>query len=185
MLRAPSSVAAATENGGKPIHSSRVQFVKETPVYDLRQKVEAELLSNILPFWLKYSIDKEYGGFRGQIANDLTVDPHAAKGLILNARILWTFSKAYSVYRDPVYLSTARRAYDYLLRFFWDPEFGGVYWMLDCEGRPLDTKKRIYGQAFTVYALAEFAHASGDGEALEKAMQVVERIEAAGHDAAH
>jgi hypothetical protein len=43
-------------------------------------------------------------------------------------------------------------------------EFGGVYWMLDFEGQPIDTKKRIYGQAFTVYALAEYFHASGDAE---------------------
>jgi mannobiose 2-epimerase len=154
-------------------------------VYDLRKKVESELLSDILPFWLKYTIDEEYGGFRGQISNELTIDPHAGKGLILNARILWTFSKAYSVYRDPVYLATARRAYEYLDRFFWDSEFGGVYWMLDYEGHPTDTKKRIYGQAFTVYALAEYAHVSGDAEALAKALRMVEQIESVGHDAEH
>jgi mannobiose 2-epimerase len=152
---------------------------------ELRQRVEAELTNNILPFWLKYAIDEEYGGFRGQISNDLTIDPHAAKGLILNARILWTFSKAFSVYRDPVYLATARRAYEYISQYFWDNEFGGVYWMVDFEGRPLDTKKRIYGQAFTIYALAEYAHSSGNQEATGKALQLVERIESAGHDEVH
>jgi len=153
-------------------------------VQDLRQKVETELLSNILPFWLKYTIDNEYGGFRGQIANDLTIDPHAAKGLILNARILWTFARAFSVYREPVYLATAQRAYEYLTRCFLDREFGGVYWMVDFEGHPIDTKKRIYGQAFTVYALAEYFHASGDAEALDNAMRLVRFIESPGHDSA-
>jgi mannobiose 2-epimerase len=152
---------------------------------ELRQRVESELRSNILPFWLKHAIDEEYGGFRGQIANDLTIDSRAAKGLILNARILWTFSKAYSTYRDPVYLETARRAYGYLVRFFQDAELGGFYWMVDFEGRPLDTKKRIYGQAFTVYALAEYYHATGDAEILARALRLVEKIEAVGHDAAH
>ncbi len=152
---------------------------------DLRKRVEMELLSNILPFWLKTTIDDEYGGFRGQITNDLTIDPHAAKGLILNARILWTFSKAFSVYRDPVYLVTARRAYDYFTRYFWDAEFGGVFWMLDYLGQPHDTKKRIYGQAFTVYALAEYFHASGDREALDKALSMVRSIESASHDDAY
>jgi mannobiose 2-epimerase len=152
---------------------------------DLRKKVEAELLSDILPFWLKYSIDDEFGGFRGQISNDLTIDPHAAKGLILNARILWTFSKAFSVYHDPLYLAAARRAYEYLTRYFWDAEFGGVYWMLDYLGKPHDTKKRIYGQAFTVYSLAEYFHASGDADALEKALRMVRSIESSSHDAEH
>jgi mannobiose 2-epimerase len=154
-------------------------------VSELRQRVEAELLSDILPFWLKYAIDEEYGGFRGQIANDLTINPHAAKGIILNARILWTFSKAFSAYGDPVYLNAARRAYEYLVRFFWDNEFGGVYWMVDYQGNPFDTKKRIYGQAFTVYALAEYYHATGDAEILARALRLVEVIEASGHDPAN
>ena len=45
---------------------------------ELRQKVESEVRS-ILSFWLKYAIDEEYGGFRGQITNDLAIDPRAAK----------------------------------------------------------------------------------------------------------
>ena len=151
----------------------------------LRQRVEAELRSNILPFWLKYSIDEQFGGFRGQIANDLTIDPMAHKGLILNARILWTFSKAFIVYGEPICLQTARRAYDYIARYFWDAEFGGVYWMVDHLGDAVDTKKRIYGQAFTVYALAEYCLATKDREPLGKAIQLYEAIERASHDAQH
>lgn len=149
---------------------------------DLRHKAEAELLANILPFWIRHAIDDEHGGFRGQVANDLTVCPNAPKGLILNARILWTFSRAYSYYRDPAYLAASLRAYNYLTSYFWDGECGGLYWMVDFEGHPVDAKKRIYGQAFTVYALAEFAQASGDAGAIARAMQLVERIESTGHD---
>jgi hypothetical protein len=70
-------------------------------VSELREKVEAELLSGILPFWLNRTIDEEHGGFRGQIANDLTVDPHAAKGLILNAASCGHFQKPSAVYKIP------------------------------------------------------------------------------------
>jgi mannobiose 2-epimerase len=152
---------------------------------NLRQRVETELRTNILPFWLEHAIDEQYGGFRGQIANDLTINPFAHKGLILNARILWTFSKAFSVYGEEVYQQTARRAYDYLTEHFWDTEFDGFFWLLDYLGRPVDSKKRIYGQAFTVYSLAEYYRASGDQEALRRATRLYEAIESASHDALH
>jgi mannobiose 2-epimerase len=152
---------------------------------NLRQRVETELRTNILPFWLKHAIDEQYGGFRGQIANDLTMDPVAHKGLILNARILWAFSKAFSVYAEEVYRQTARRAYDYLTEHFWDTEFDGFFWLLDYLGRPVESKKRIYGQAFTVYALAEYHRANGDQEALRRAIRLYEVIESASHDAHH
>jgi hypothetical protein len=102
----------------------------------LREQVETELRTNILPFWLEHAIDEQYGGFRGQIANDLTLHPFAPKGLILNVRILWTFSKAFSVYGEEVYRQTARRAYDYITQHFWDTEFNGVYWLVDYLARP-------------------------------------------------
>jgi len=152
-------------------------------VNGLRKRVERELLEDILPFWLKYAVDDEYGGFRGQIANDLTVAPRAHKGLILNARILWTFARAYKVYRDEVYARTAHRAYDYLRRNFWDEECGGVYWMADYLGKPVDTKKRIYGQAFMVYALAEYASATRKTEPLEDVIALYRLMEESGHDA--
>jgi mannobiose 2-epimerase len=57
--------------------------------------------------------------------------------------------------------------------------------MLDYLGKPHDTKKRIYGQAFTVYSLAEYFHASGDADALEKALRMVRSIESSSHDAEH
>jgi len=147
-----------------------------------RERVERELLGDILPFWLKYSLDEQYGGFHGQIANDLTVISQADKGLILNARILWTFARAHKAYRDKVYLQTAQRAYDYLRRNFFDEQYGGVYWMVDYRGKPVETKKRIYGQAFTVYSLAEYASAIGGKEPLESAIALYRLIEKSSRD---
>ncbi len=151
-------------------------------MHELRRRVEAELRSDILPFWLKSAIDDEYGGFRSQITNDLVVNPLAPKGLILNARIVWTFSEAYRVYHDESYLRAARRAFDYFVCYFHDEKYGGMYWLVNHLGQPLDTKKRIYGQAFAVYALATFYRATGDPKALELAIEVYKRIERASYD---
>ena len=151
----------------------------------LREQVEAELRTNILPFWLEHAIDERYGGFHGQISNDLSIDPCAHKGLILNARILWTFSKAFGAYGEATYLRAARRAYDYLVQHLWDEKFGGVFWLVDHQGRPVETKKRIYGQAFAVYALAEYYRATADQDARTRALALFQSIESASHDPLH
>ncbi len=149
---------------------------------EFRKRVESELLGNILPFWLRYGPDEQFGGFHGRISNDLKIDRTAEKGLILNSRILWTFSKAYRVYGKSQFVETARRAYDCLMRCFKDPEYGGFYWLLDYRGHSLDTHKKTYGQAFTIYALAEYFLATRSEECLREAAALFEQLERTSYD---
>jgi mannobiose 2-epimerase len=143
---------------------------------DLRRRVEAELREDILPFWMRHSPDHERGGFHGAITNDLRVEPDAPKGIILNARILWTFSRACEIHPEPRLRELARRAFDYIVRCFLDGEFGGVYWTVDSRGRPLETAKRTYGQAFAIYALAQYYYAAKDSAALDLALELMKVV---------
>ena len=142
----------------------------------LKAEVLAELENDILPFWLERMQDPA-GGFYGQIDGTGVLIPGAPKGAILNARILWTFSAAYRVLGRTEYLDAARRAFVQIRDFFYDAEFGGVYWSLDAAGRPLDTKKQFYAISFAVYGCAEFFRACGDEEALELAIKLWRSIE--------
>lgn len=146
-------------------------------------EVKAELENNILPFWMKEMKDDEQGGFYGRISGDNVLDKSASKGAILNARILWTFSAAYRVLRKNEYLEMAIRAKRYLLDYFYDFEFGGVYWEVDSAGNPLDTKKQIYAIGFAIYGLSEYTRATGDVEALDFAKKLFEVIEKYSFDA--
>ena len=133
--------------------------------------------NNILRFWQDKMVDHEYGGFYGRIDANEVLHKDAEKGAILNARILWSFSAAYRVLKKPEYLEMATRAKDYIIEHFIDPEYGGVYWSLDCEGRPLDTKKQFYAIGFAIYGMSEYARATGDNEALDYALQLFDCIE--------
>jgi mannobiose 2-epimerase len=146
-------------------------------IQQFSQAVKNEMENNLITFWLEKSIDYEYGGFIGQISNDGSIDPKAPRGLILNARILWTFSALYRFRQDSRYLEMARRAYDYLETYFWDRSYGGVFWQVDFQGHPLDEKKKIYGQAFYIYALAEYYQAFGNEPAIKLATKVYDLIE--------
>ena len=143
----------------------------------LLNEVRQELTDDILPFWIEKMTDSGRGGFYGRIDGGDTLHADAPKGAILNARILWTFSAAYRILRRPEYLDTATRAKRYIIDRFYDNDFGGVYWSLDADGNPLDTKKQIYAQGFAIYGLSEYARATGDDEALDYAIRLFCLIE--------
>ena len=116
-------------------------------------------------------------GFYGRIDGHEHLHADAEKGAILNARILWAFSAAYRVLGDKTYLEAASRAKHYIIDYFIDPEYGGVYWSLDCNGKPLDTKKQFYAIGFAIYGMSEYARATGDAEALKVAIDLYRCIE--------
>jgi mannobiose 2-epimerase len=148
-------------------------------------RAEAELSRNILPFWIEHAVDQERGGFYGEITNDLSVDRNASKGALLCSRILWTYSAAYRRYHDPAYLEMAHWAYDDLAAHFWDEQYGGLYWEVDAEGRAINTRKQIYGQAFGIYGLSEYYRATGNAAALHKAIAILGAIEQYAYDPVH
>jgi mannobiose 2-epimerase len=148
----------------------------------LKSEVESELVENILPFWSEKMIDAENGGFFGRIEGNGQVHPSADKGSVLNSRILWTFSSAFRVIKNPEYLKIAERSKVFLLNHFFDKEYGGVFWLLDYKGNMKDGKKQIYAQAFAIYALAEYYRATSDEIGLKKAIELFKLIEKYSYD---
>lgn len=143
----------------------------------MKTEMQDVLQKNILCFWLDKMVDQEHGGFYGRIDGHEHLHADAEKGAILNARILWAFSAAYRVLGDKTYLEAASRAKHYIIDYFIDPEYGGVYWSLDCNGKPLDTKKQFYAIGFAIYGMSEYARATGDAEALKVAIDLYRCIE--------
>ena len=149
---------------------------------ELAASARRELLEDILPFWRRRTVDERRGGFIGQVSNDLRVAEDAPKGLILNARILWTFSAAFAYTQDERDYALAQRAHEYLTHYFVDQTHGGYFWELNPSGAVLDDKKKVYGQAFCIYALAEYHRVFGEPQALEQAAHLFDLIEAHAHD---
>lgn len=148
----------------------------------LQSECRKILEENILKFWLEKMVDKEYGGFYGRMLSDGTVVKTANKGGILNARLLWTFSSAYRIIRDPKYYIAAKRCKDYIVDCFFDKQYGGTYWELDYKGNPVDTKKQFYAIGFMIYGLSEFARATDDEDAMLKAIELFRCIENHSYD---
>ncbi|UII76474.1 AGE family epimerase/isomerase [Flagellimonas sp. HMM57] len=146
-----------------------------------QEEVSTELQS-ILDYWQAHSKDDLYGGFVGKVDNFNNVIINAPKGIILNTRLLWTFSRACNFYEDSRYDNECQRAFDYLLDNFRDYEFGGVFWELDHLGNPLEMRKQIYAQAFCIYALSEYYRYSKNSKAILWALELFRLIEDRAYD---
>ncbi|MEA3476920.1 MAG: AGE family epimerase/isomerase, partial [Bacteroidota bacterium] len=146
---------------------------------EFRKELELELKDNILSWWMNFAPDHELGGFHGHINHQNQVVKGAGKGSVLNARILWTFSAAYRMYKQqPEYLETARRAYAYIISYFTDKKHGGVYWELEPDGKVRSSRKQIYAIAFTIYSLVEYHLACEDDQPLKYALSLFRDLEA-------
>ncbi|UMB53341.1 AGE family epimerase/isomerase [Lutibacter sp. A64] len=137
----------------------------------------AKELQNILNYWSANTIDEINGGFVGERDHYNNLVPNASKGIILNSRILWSFSAASNHLKTTKYTSICKRAFNYLKAHFNDENSGGVYWELDAKGKPINTRKQVYAQAFMIYALSEYYLFSKSKEALNWAVELYNLIE--------
>lgn len=134
-------------------------------------------LHHIADYWSANSVDKANGGFYGCRDFYNVLAPEANKGIILNARILWSFSAMCNYDKRINMAPLATRAFDYLNEHFRDKENGGVFWELDYQGNPVVRKKQVYAQAFTIYALSEYFRYSENKKAREWAISLFDLIE--------
>lgn len=139
-------------------------------------------VQDFLGFWEKYVIHSGDDVFYGVVDTELVPHPDASKHLVLGARLVWTFSSAYRIFKKDLYKCLSKRLYDFFISHFIDEEHGGAFWELNADGTPLDTSKRVYGQAFAIYALSEYYRAFGDVNALNHAISVYNCLENHAYD---
>lgn len=142
----------------------------------LTAEVQMMLEQKIIPFWLSLQ-DDHYGGFVSYVDLNLRRNEKAEKGCILNSRILWFFSEAAMLLKRPDLRQAADHAYRFLMRYCMDRKAGGVYWSVTFDGKPLDTTKHTYNQAFAIYALSAYYRLTGNPEALLAANQLFQCVE--------
>lgn len=80
------------------------------------------------------SLDHIQGGFIGKLDNHGVLDLTAPKGLVLNARILWTFANTQNINENPSVEEIVKRAYAVLTNNFL------INYMVDTSGHlPIKT----------------------------------------------
>ncbi len=151
------------------------------------ETLERILIENILPFWYPEAIDRECGGYR--LNHDLMGrwKGRAERHIVSQSRMVWFFSRmTNSRFARGEYLEASRHGYEFLHDRMWDRQFGGFYWEVGPSGTgATKPHKHLYGQAFGLYAMSEYATASGDASAATLATELFDILESRCRDRKH
>ncbi len=129
------------------------------------------LLNDTLPFWQRFSPDREYGGFLTFLDADGTL-VSTDKPMWINGRATWLFARLFNeVERREEWLQLARFGINFLLKHGFDRD-GRMFFLVSRDGRPLRKRRYLFTETFGTIAFAEYARASGDSEALDKAREL-------------
>jgi N-acylglucosamine 2-epimerase len=129
---------------------------------ELAEQYRSELLNNVMPFWLQYSIDTEYGGFFNSLDRDGTVFD-TDKWVWMQGRAVWMFATLYNqVEKRKEWLDASRQGAEFLRRFGRGEE--GYYFCLTREGEPLIQPYQIFSNAFAAMGYGALAKALPDSE---------------------
>jgi N-acylglucosamine 2-epimerase len=149
--------------------------MKKERIDQLTEFYRNTLLEDIVPFWMKYSLDKMHGGYIHCLDRNGT-PLNTDKAVWIQCRETWLFSKLYnSMDKRPEWLDAAKLGYDFINKYCIDTD-GRLFFQMTREGRPLRKRRYWFAETFAIIAFAEYYLATGDEEALEKAKKLYKMI---------
>lgn len=133
------------------------------------------LLDNTIPFWTKYGVDREHGGLLTFLDRDGSVYG-TDKPVWLQGRTVWVYSKLYNcVEKRPEWLDLAKHTLDFLMKHCFDTD-GRMFFLMTRDGKPLRKRRYLFSEVFAIMGLAEYAKASGEDWARQKAADLFDLL---------
>jgi mannobiose 2-epimerase len=149
----------------------------------LRTRLAAQS-ARAFEFWQSHGLDPKYGGFYGALDRQGEPTTPTDKGLIQQARHLWTMSMWYEKKSPtPAVKALADNLYRFLIAHFYDARDKEFYFRVSASGSVVEPKKVLYAESFAIYGLSEYARVFGVPEAGKYALDCFYAIDARAHDA--
>jgi len=121
------------------------------------------LLDDIIPFWIRHSIDNEHGGFSFCLDRDGTIID-TDKGVWMQGRFTWILATLYNeVEQRDEWLNMAIHGADFIKKHCFDTD-GRMYFLVDQVGNPIRKRRYVFSEAFSCIAFAALYKATGEKE---------------------
>lgn len=137
------------------------------------ESYKKDLTENIMPFWMKYGLDRENGGVYTCVDRDGSL-MDTTKSVWFQGRFAFICSFAYNnVEKNQEWLNAAKSTLEFIERHCFD-EQGHMYFSVTAEGKPLRKRRYVFSETFAAIAMSEYALATGDQHWAKRAIQVFE-----------
>ena len=139
------------------------------------QIYRADLVENILKFWLKNGLDEKNGGFHTCLNRDGSL-MDSTKSVWFQGRGAYIFSLAYnSISKNKAWLEASKNAIDFIESYCFS-EDNRMYFELEADGKPIRKRRYLFSECFTCIGMSEYAKASADLSYAKKALDLFKRI---------
>ena len=100
-----------------------------------------DIINNIMPFWMKYGLDREHGGVYTCVNRD---------GSLIDTNIE----------KNPQWLAASKSCIDFIEAHCFDTD-GHMFFEVTEDGKPLRKRRYVFSEGFAAIAMAEYALATG------------------------
>ena len=130
-----------------------------------------DLTQNIMPFWMKYGVDKKDGGVYTCVDRDGSL-MDTTKSVWFQGRFAFVCAYAYNhIEKNEEWLAAAKSTIDFIEKYCFDND-GHMYFSITHDGRPLRKRRYVFSETFAAIAMSEYALASGDRSYADKAVKI-------------
>ena len=137
------------------------------------ESYKKDLTENIMPFWMKYGLDRENGGVYTCVDRDGSL-MDTTKSVWFQGRFAFICSFAYNnVEKNQEWLDAAKSTLEFIEKHCFD-EQGHMYFSVTAEGKPLRKRRYVFSETFAAIAMSEYALATDDQHWAKRAIQVFE-----------
>lgn len=137
---------------------------------------KADLLVNIMPFWLRYGLDHKHGGVYTCVNRDGSL-MDTTKSVWFQGRFGFVAANAYNtIDKNPEWLAASKSCIDFIEAHCFDTD-GRMFFEVTETGVPLRKRRYIFSETFAAIAMSEYAIASGDMSYAEKALNLFRQIQ--------
>ena len=138
-------------------------------------RYQDDLKENILPFWLKYGLDRVHGGVYTCVDRDGTLID-STKSVWFQGRFGFICAYAYNnIEANEEWLRASKSCVDFIEQHCFDTD-GRMYFEVTAEGKPVRKRRYVFSECFAAIAMSEYAIASEDRSYAQKALALFKQI---------